>query len=269
MFGLLFVGLLYSLTAIGGSIGRWVRLTDPDTDLSAPLEALVRIVGNNHSLTYLMLSLFGALLLFASAFLIWRKSDYWLTFGALILCCVPFHPLSVLSFVFGVWGLIALNLPAAQETFASKRPSRQPSALWFAAIPLLFMLGFAALWFVYSQARVVKSPVVSTSTNHELTTAKSDSTETSAEASDEESTADVSVEANSEPAPKDKPEEIDTPSDIEVSVKSPASAGPGLESSVNSKSIAVGVIFIISVLAFVLVMGTIILLLFLRGMRRN
>ena len=274
LFGLLVVSLLYTLTTIGGGIGRWVRTSDPAVDLASPLETLVKVVGTDQSLIFLQLSCFGAVLTLGTAFLLWRKNNYWLSFGALILCCIPFHPLSVLSFFFGVWGLVALNMPAAQEAFRINRLKTHSPFAWLLVIPVMFLVGILGLAFLYSQARIdqqVEQPVELTNrlavepSEVSALAEQSDDSAHGVESAEDESGVTTPTDSHSEATSTATPERLEqTEPDVQSSSERSVQ-----NSRTGTRSLAIGIISIISGLAFLLVVGMIILLLAIGGSRRT
>jgi ABC-type multidrug transport system fused ATPase/permease subunit len=101
---------------------------------------------------FLCLALAGGILALITAYLLWRKNNYWLTMGGLILCCVPINPLTVLSLVFGIWGLAVIDQPTAREVFHGPKRRFGISQLLLALvffIPLILMM--VTLW-VYSRS---------------------------------------------------------------------------------------------------------------------
>ena len=158
MFGLLFVGVMYMLTAIFGSFyvgpfdgfayrvggGRWVTAGNPN-ELPNFVNEWLKIGGPQFSDTFIALSWIGAPLMFATAYLLWRRKNHGLAFAFLLLCCLPLHPLTVLSFIFAVWGLIVICSPAGREVFSARHKVGRTHVL---ALSVLLAISILALPFV-------------------------------------------------------------------------------------------------------------------------
>ena len=146
MFGFYLVGFLYFLTAICGSVGRWGRLPKPHFHVPAPIEWLIDIGGPQFSDSFIAIAWLGVALMFSTAYMLWRKENYGLTFSLLVLCCLPLHPLAVLSFIFAIWSLIVICTPAGREVFSRKRNFGfvQAKQLMLAGVPIfaLVICGF-------------------------------------------------------------------------------------------------------------------------------
>lgn len=129
MVGLMITGILYLLAA---TYGTWS--------------------GDNDSLFWLPFG--GAILMLGTSFLLWQKENYWLTMAGLILCCIPIHGLTVLSFIFGIWGLAIIDQPTAREVFhgPSKRFGVSPLLLGLVVlIPLLAAAGAIMMYWTVDE----------------------------------------------------------------------------------------------------------------------